>query len=48
MAHMGERRGAYGVDGKHEKKETKGVLASSTYVVNNIGTHKETAWKTEA
>jgi len=48
MAHMGERRGADDVDGETWNKETEGVLASSAYVVNSIGTYKEATWKTKA
>jgi len=42
---MGERRGANGVDGKHEEKR---LMASEAYVVNSIGTRKEATWKTKA
>ena len=45
MENVGERRGAYGLDGETWTKETEGVLASQAYVVNSIGTHKEATFE---
>jgi hypothetical protein len=45
---MGERRGAYGLDGKHEEKRHKVYWLVRLMLLTSIGTYKEATWKTKA